>query len=168
MSRVIDVSINFDTETILKKFPNPSKDPNRPTFIPPEHIYMVTYQDNVIAGQAGGELHLRGRVGDVVRWREQSISFGFEQSVILYAFVCDDPKHQLLEDPRPLRAKVQTAVPNANNKSVPTCQINDNYYWRGDLLAQGKVTYHFKFMIVDRDCKCCGYFEWDPFITITN
>ena len=39
---------------------------------------MVT--NNVISGQAGGELDLKAQVGDLIRWRETSLSLGFEKS----------------------------------------------------------------------------------------
>ena len=55
MSRVTDVLVTIDTETILKKYPGISKDPKNPTLIDWHHVYMVTNQDNVVSGQAGGE-----------------------------------------------------------------------------------------------------------------
>jgi nematocidal protein AidA len=85
MSRVTDVLVSFDTETILKKYPNPSKNPAAPTLIDWRYVYMVTNQDNVISGQAGGELDLKAQVGDLIRWRETSLSLGFENQVVFYS-----------------------------------------------------------------------------------
>ncbi len=87
MSRVTDVLVSFDTETILKKYPNPSRNPDQPTLIDWQHVYMITNQDNVVSGQAGGELDLKAQVGDLIRWRETSLSLGFEKSVIFYRFI---------------------------------------------------------------------------------
>lgn len=167
MSRVIDVSVSFDTETILKKYPNPSQNPNAPTLIDWHQVYMITNQDNVVSGQAGGELDLKAQVGDLIRWRETSLSFGFEKSVIFYKFI-GNAGGELISPPTPRKATASYALPNTSNPSIPTCQKVDNYYWSSETLACGRVTYHFNFMIVDRDCKPCGYFSWDPFISIHN
>ncbi|WP_416427309.1 inclusion body family protein [Pseudomonas sp. App30] len=168
MSRVTDVICNFDTETILQKYSNPSKDPGNPTMIDWKHVYMITNQDNVVSGQAGGELDLKAQVGDLIRWRETSLSLGFEKAVIFYKFETSDPKYLLISPPTPRKATASIALPNPSNPSVPTCQKVDNFYWSSETLSEGRVTYHFHFMIVDRDCKPCGYFKWDPFISIHN
>ncbi|KIH81277.1 inclusion body family protein [Pseudomonas batumici] len=167
MSRVTDVLVSFDTETILKKYPNPSRNPDAPTLIDWQHVYMITNQDNVVSGQAGGELDLKAQVGDLIRWRETSLSLGFEKSVIFYRFI-GNVGANLISTPTPRKATASYAQPNTSNPVIPTCQKVDNYYWSSETLETGRVTYHFNFMIVDRDCKPCGYFSWDPFISIHN
>lgn len=167
MSRVTDVLVAFDTETILQKYPNPSKNPNAPTLIDFHHVYMITNQDNVINGQAGGELDLKAQVGDLIRWRETSLSLGFEKSVIFYKFI-GNVGNELISTPTPRKAEASFAQPNTTNPSVPTCQKIANYYWSSETLSTGRVTYHFNFMVVDRNCNAMGYFSWDPFITIHN
>lgn len=125
MSRVTDVLVSIDTETILKKYPNISKDPANPTFIDVNHVYMITSQDNVIQGQAGGELDLKAQVGDLIRWRETSLSQSFETAVIFYKFIANDGE-QLISTPSPRKALACVAVPNTSKPSVPSCQKVDN------------------------------------------
>lgn len=167
MSRVTDVLVSIDTETILKKYPNISKDPASPTFIDVNHVYMVTNQDNVIQGQAGGELDLKAQVGDLIRWRETSLSQSFETAVIFYKFIANAGA-QLISTPSPRKAIASVAVPNTSNPSVPSCQKVDNHYWSSETLECGRVTYHFQFLIVDRNCSIVGCCTWDPFISIHN
>ncbi len=119
MSRVTDVLVSFDTETILQKYPNPSKNPDAPTLIDFHHVYMITNQDNVVSGQAGGELDLRAQVGDLIRWRETSLSLGFEKSVIFYRFI-GNVGNELISTPTPRKAEASFAQPNTSNPSVPT------------------------------------------------
>lgn len=164
MSRVTDIICNFDTETIQTAYPNPSQDINNPTLIDWQNVYMITNKDNVISGQAGGELDLSASVGDLIRWRETSLSLGFEKTVIFYKFVSN--ADQLISTPTLRKATASSALPNPTNPSAPTCQKVDNYYWSSECLSEGRVTYHFYFMIVDRQCKPCGYYQWDPFISI--
>lgn len=167
MSRVTDVLVSIDTETILKNYPNISKNPATPTMIDVNHVYMVTNQNNVVSGQAGGELNLRAQVGDLIRWRETSLSQSFETAVIFYKFI-GNVGNELISTPTPRKATACVAVPNPSNPSVPSCQKVDNHYWSSETLSTGSVTYHFNFLIVDRDCKIVGCCSWDPFITIRN
>ncbi|UVM49209.1 MULTISPECIES: inclusion body family protein [unclassified Pseudomonas] len=167
MSRVTDVLVSIDTETILKNYPNISKNPHTPTTIDFRHVYMVTNQNNVVSGQAGGELDLKAQVGDLIRWREASLSLGFEQAVIFYKFI-GNVGNELISTPTPRKATASFAVPNTSNPSVPSCQKVDNHYWSSETLACGRVTYHFNFLIVDRDCQIIGCCAWDPFISIHN
>lgn len=167
MSRVTDILVSIDTETILSKYPNISKNPAAPTLIDVNHVYMVTNQNNVISGQAGGELNLKAQVGDLIRWRETSLSQSFETAVVFYKFISGQG-NDLISTPTPRKATASVAVPNTSNPSVPSCQKVDNYYWSSETLAVGSVTYHFNFLIVNRDCQIVGCCSWDPFITIRN
>ncbi|KVV45831.1 inclusion body protein [Burkholderia territorii] len=167
MSRVTDVLVSIDTETILKNYPNPSKDPKNPTLIDWKHVYMVTNQDNVVSGQAGGELDLKAQVGDLIRWRETSLSLGFEKQVIFYGFIANQGR-ELISTPTPRKATASVPIPNPSSPSTPTCQKLDNYYWSSETLSEGRVIYHFYFQIIDRNCQSLGCYQWDPFISIHN
>ncbi|WGS52155.1 inclusion body family protein [Paraburkholderia sp. D15] len=167
MSRVTDVLVSFDTATILQAYPNPSKNPDAPTQIDPRYVYMITNQDNVISGQAGGELDIKAQVGDLIRWRETSLSLGFETQAIFYRFI-GNVGNELISTPTPRMAEASIPVPNTSNPAVPTCQKVANYYWSSEMLKEGRVTYHFNFQIIDRACKSNGCFSWDPFISIHN
>lgn len=167
MSRVTDVLVAIDTATILQKYTSCSKSPDSPTFIDTKYVYMITNQDNVISGQAGGELDLKAQVGDLIRWRETSLSLGFETQAIFYRFI-GNVGNDLISTPTSRTAEASLPHPNSSNPSIPTCQKVANYYWSSETLKTGRVTYHFNFMIVDRNCKALAYCSWDPFITIHN
>ncbi|KVD78920.1 inclusion body protein [Burkholderia sp. ABCPW 14] len=162
MSRVTDVLVAVDTETILQKYPNASN-PNNPLLIDWHHIDLITNQDNVISGQAGGELNLKAEAGDLVRWRESSVSLGFEKQVIFYKFIANQGG-ELITTPR--LAETSLPVPNTSDPAKPKCQTVQNYFWSSEVLKRGRVTYHFQFVILDRRCQICGCCQWDPFITI--
>ncbi|MEB0048200.1 MULTISPECIES: inclusion body family protein [unclassified Pseudomonas] len=167
MSQVTDVLVSIDTETILKNYPDISKNPAAPTLIDFKHVYMVTHNNHVISGQAGDELDLKADVGDLIRWRETSVSQSFETAVIFYKFVGHQGNH-LISPPSPRRATACIAVPNVSNPSEPSCQKIDNHYWCSETLSSGQVTYQFHFLIVDRDCKIAGCCSWSPLISIHN
>ncbi|KWZ48220.1 inclusion body protein [Burkholderia savannae] len=164
MSRVTDVLVAVDPETILQNHPNAMNSAN-PLLSDPKYIYMITNNDNAISGQAGGELNLKAEVGDLIRWREQNISLGFEKPVIFYKFVADQGS-DLITTPTPRMAETSLPVPNTSDPTKPKCQTVRNYFWSSEVLKRGSVTYHFQFMILDRRCQICGCHQWDPSITI--
>lgn len=167
MSRVTDVLVAIDTATVLQNYRNPSMNPDAPTQIDTRYVYMITNQDNALAGQAGGELNLKAQVGDLIRWRETSLSLGFETAAIFYKFI-GNVGNDLISTPTPRTAEASLPYPNQSKPSVPVCQKISNYFWSSETLKAGSVTYHFNFMVVDRSCKAQGFFSWDPYITITN
>lgn len=166
MSRITDVLVSIDTEAILKQYGKNNSQGN-PQFVDPKHVYMVVTQGQAISGQAGGELNIKAAVGDVIRWRESSLSLGFEQSCIFYKFVANQGNN-LISTPQPREAEVVIPVPNPQDPEKYKTQKVSNFYWTCDTLKVGSVTYHFQFMIVDRSGALCGCYQWDPFITISN
>lgn len=169
----IDVLVAIDTTTIMSTYPNPSQDPNNPTFIDFKYIYMITNSANVISGQAGGELDLKAQTGDLIRFREYSLSGGFDTTPRFYKFLITDSKpaaEELISTPGYRKAVGSTAVPNPTDLAHPKCQTAENYYWSTEALMPGRVTYHFYFSLnirnSDGTCKTVGYYQWDPFISI--
>lgn len=164
---IIDVLIAVDTETIISKYGG-NADPDKPVQITdPSLIFMITKSADAVTGNAGNELKIGARTLDTIRWRETSLSLNAIYSAILYKFVAvsgDD----LISPPVPLLAKDQTPLPDPKNPTVPKTQTIETYFWSSTVLNPGEVTYHFNFLIVDRDGKIQGYYWWDPFIQITD
>ncbi|WP_150790570.1 inclusion body family protein [Pandoraea iniqua] len=165
MSEVTDVLVAIDTKAVLDRYGRNSSMSN-PPLIDAKHVFMIVTHKNVVSGQAGGELDVAARIGDVIRWRENSLSLGFEESCIFYKFVSTQVK--LISDPSPREAEVKIPVPNPDDPSKPKKQQVSNYFWSCETLKTGRVTYHFQFQILDRSGNLCGCYQWDPFISIRN
>lgn len=166
MSRITDVLVSIDTEAILKQYGKNNSQGNPPN-IDARYVYMTVTQGQAISGQAGGELNIAAAVGDVIRWRETSLSLSFEQSCIFYKFI-GNQGGDLISPPALREAEVVVPVPNPQDPSKYKTQKVSNFYWTCDTLKVGHVTYHFQFMVVDRSGTLCGCYQWDPFITIRN
>jgi hypothetical protein len=167
-SRTIDVLIAVDTDTILQQYPG-ATDPNNPVQVTsnPPPIFMIAKQGDVVSGEAGNELNLVAEVMDTVRWRETTLTLNADYTTILYKFVATGGD-QLISPPVPLLATVNTPLPNPADPLHPTSQTIKSYFWNTTVLDVGSVTYHFSFMILDRNGNPKGYYWWDPFITIKN
>ncbi|MFP3244346.1 MAG: inclusion body family protein [Paraburkholderia sp.] len=164
MSQVTDVLVSIDTTTILNRY-GKNNNLSNPPLIDFKHIFMIVTQNNVVSGQAGGELDVAATVGDVIRWRETSLSLGFEQTCIFYKFI-GNQGNDLISPPSPRAAEVTIPVPNPSDPTKPNKQTVSNYFWSCETLKSGRVTYHFQFMILDRSGNLCGCYQWYPFITI--
>lgn len=166
-NQIIDVLIVVDAETIIDKN-GKNTDPANPVQITtPGLIFMVTKQANAVTGEAGTELNLSAQSMDVIRWREATLSLNSEVDAILYKFVAVSGG-DLISTPQPLLATVNTPLPNPADPTKPESQTVKTFFWNCNVLSKGKVTYHFQFILVDRNGEIQGYYWWDPFITITD
>lgn len=165
VSRVVDILVAFDTEIIVETYPQPSRKPDQPTTVDRALIFMVTNSRNVISGQGGADLAVSAQVGDTIRWREANLSLGFEDAVVFYRFLASQGGN-LISQPIPLQAVTDSPVPNMADPLHPRVQMITNYFWNSVVLARGRVTYSFYFMLLNRDGSLFGYFQWDPSIFI--
>ena len=166
--KIIDILIAVDTETIISTY-GTNTDSNNPVQVAnaANLIYMIVRSDEVVTGNGGTELKVAAQTLDVIRWRETSLTLNATYSTILYEFVAisgDD----LISNPIPLIVEVEDPLPVPADPLHPTTQEIQSYFWNCTVLKAGTVTYHFKFMIMDRDNKVQGYYWWDPYIQITD
>lgn len=167
MAKIINVSISIDSDNILQNF-GKNTDPNNPKFLgndASKYIFMITEQDNVVTGQAGHELKIKGVPGDVIRWRETTLSMDANTDVLLYRFVTTQGTG-LFSTPVPRQVDTIIALPEENNPLKPITEQITTYYWTSDLQHVGDVTYHFCFMILNAAGQIQGYYSWDPYIHI--
>lgn len=165
MAEIINVLIAFDTETIIKTYTNPSQDPNKPTQVTTSLIYMIVRQGNAISGQAGGNLNIKAQVGDIVRWRETSLSLSAESNALLYAYIRGSGEGRISNATAHI-VEPDVPLPNPDDPLHPKIQNVKIHNWTSEVERQGTVGYTFRFMILDRDEGLIGYYYWDPSVTI--
>lgn len=164
---IIDVMIVIDCATVIEEF-GTNSDANNPVQVTTaDLISMMTVQADAIKDQGGNELNVKAVTGDVIRWREESLSLNADYNTILYKFVAYSGG-DLISTPQPLEMEITSPLPNPQDPLKPNTQTIKDYFWQSTVLMPGSVTYHFSFMILDRDSNVQGYFWWDPFITISN
>ncbi len=171
---IIDVLVVFDVDSILEKYPTPSKDPQSPTQISDVQdykglIHMLVKQSRAIDGMSGGELRFSAKTNDIVRWREETFSdnINSDVDVQLYGFSVTQGDG-LIDKPQLKNVEVKKIVGNTNDPLSPTYQTITDSYWQTTVLKPGDVTYHWRFLITDDKNEKLGYFEWDPYIHITE
>ena len=179
MSDTIDILCAIDAEDILSQYPNPSQNSGSPTGVSANLIYMIVQQGSAISGNGQGELNISANIGDNIRWRETSLSLNFEYSVQFYNF--SSSSQDLITLPPVLvggvnndgtLAEVQEAMPKHVSGAppwLPTSVNNTPYhYWQSTAQEAGNETYHWQFLIADSNGNVQGYFQWDPYITISQ
>ncbi|MEU0383683.1 inclusion body family protein [Streptomyces chartreusis] len=165
----LNVLISFDAATIVERNPNASRNPDAPTQVDPRLIYMTTRQDHIV-GTSGAELNLRAEPGDIIKWRETTLSLGFDYKALLYRYVSSDSQHQLIRTPEIEVISGIYPLPKEGTEGRPEFETQSyrDHYWGTTVKQPGKVVYHFSFQILDRHRQLKGYFQWDPFITIED
>lgn len=166
MSNIINVLIAVDAETILERF-GKNTDPNRPTAITNSNLIYMTTRQNQLGSSPGSELTINASPGDVIRWRETTLSENSEYTGILYRFNALSGG-DLISQPQPLLMTRSEPLPNAKDPLNPTTQNIKSYFWNCTVLETGSVTYNFSFMILNAKGEKQGYYYWDPFIHIKD
>ena len=165
-NRTIDALIIIDTETIQAKYGH-SLDPKKPILVPndPNLIYMIntsTRRGSAISGQTGNNLMISK--SKYIQLRATSLSLNSDTEVVLCSYSGNKP---LISNPEPILAQVKCPLPNPSDPYNPTTQTINSYFFKM-AVNPGQAIYHFVFLIVDRHGAKIGYYQWDPFINITD
>jgi len=169
MSEIIDIIIAVDTANLMTACPNPSQNPNTPTWIGHNFAYMIAANEYVRSGQATGDLSISADINDSVRWRmlsfsgNSSYSAGIMNVTYLSGNQVTSPVEGRLSQP-------QTPVPGTTPGSValpPTFVTTPqfDYFLTADIVTFGTENYSVVFAVMTYTkgaLKTLGYFAWDP------
>lgn len=175
MSNYIDIEIVIDTVSLLKAFPNPSKDYNNPTGIDhTSYSYMIAQTAFVNSGQASGNLSVKALVNDTIRWRSLSLSGNSSQSAVIYDMqqfagtTVTSPVFSIESQPY---APLPTLSGGYNTKPPTYTKVTENdYFLQATVTNHGTEQYKVLFYVTAEDANGNlvnqGYFYWDPTITV--
>jgi hypothetical protein len=166
MSEYIDVLITIDAKTIVDKYGKNSNS-NSPTGIDRALIHLDARQSQVVSAPGTVDLAVAASPGDTIRWRETTLSMNTDYTGILYGFTLQSGG-QLISPPRPLLFPLSEPLPNMQDPLNPTMQKIQSYVWQSDIMSPGRVTYTFRFMILNQKGVKLGYYTWDPVIVIQD
>lgn len=166
-AQFINVLIAFDAETILDKYTKQTSDPKNPTSTDGSEIYMTVRASNAVSGQAGGNLEISAHPGDIIRWRETTMSLNTQYSVLLYHYEGPGGSN-LITDPE-LR-HISTRWPVLKSVDDPAFDNNDpvkDFYWESTVQepSGNPFNYHFSFELIEGG-NAIGYYSWDPSIIV--
>jgi len=171
-SSVINVFVYIDTESLLKKYPNPSKDQNKPTGIDHNQGYMFVTGAVNAKNQGTADLEFTAKVGDFVCMYAASSSNNFDDAVLLYDIkrfrgdaVLNTFANNFFTRKIPMPSSSQSVLP---------ARIANNEFWSFDARVQrvGKEDYYVSFALYTRSfdgsVALKGYYSWDPSIIVKN
>ncbi|MQL47798.1 hypothetical protein GEA64_07320 [Photorhabdus khanii] len=166
--QIIDILVTVDVKSIL---PQLSQNKDNPGSIGNSYIYMIAHDAEGIKCQAESELNITASNGDVIRWREASLSIDGDYSLVFYDFY-PQGNNGFISDISFKYGNEMAYVPvEYNNRDVKVGPA-PGHYWEVDVLRDAKkgeynvVTYQFWFQVLDSEGHCKGYGSWDPYITI--
>lgn len=168
MSKTINIQVTLDAEGIINKYPNPSKNKDKPTGIGHNFSYMVA-TSNTISGSGTGDLNFSANVGDVVRFFGSTASNNFENSALIYEI----NKYSGTEVFSEFKSQnfIKSGVSPSGPEVLPA-EISDQKFWffEADVKQRGTEGYRVVFALYQRDKNgkpvLYGYFQWDPTITV--
>jgi len=111
----INTMILVDTNYVIKTYPTPSKDPNRPTYIDNKGLFIISDDlRGIISGQGTLNLALKACVGDIVSIRGTSIYGNSNDAIILFGV-----KHHMGDNIFTNFAANLTEIKNAVQPGLP-------------------------------------------------
>lgn len=172
-SKIVNVMVVIDADSVVKDFPNRSQNVDSPTAINnTKYFYMVACADNTLSGAGTGSLHIKANVGDIIRWNGISETANFDSSILIYTlkrlggqevFVTPDFYAFNKRSMKPTQKSVFPVVLN-----------NPQDYWfnQASIVATGTESYTLHFALYHRpngsDPVLYGYFKYDPQITVVS
>uniref|UniRef100_UPI0036D7E731 AidA/PixA family protein n=1 Tax=Photorhabdus sp. RM322S TaxID=3342825 RepID=UPI0036D7E731 len=152
----VDILVAIDVESILSDHKNLSKDPENPTKIDGKYFYYITTQHQTYSPSynASEKLQIKGRVGDIVRWRTTSLTAQFDYQVFLYQM---HTKNQSFISTPSFKPEISdVAAPSKNSSSIDneiypieSSEIQNSYH-EATLVASGEVEYTWYISIYNR------------------
>lgn len=128
------------------------------------YIYMITAKDYVVNNQAKSELTVTANIGDTVRWMITCPGGGTGSNVIMMGWKAGSGGD--IVNPISLDLDINLYV--GSPTVAPTTVEFQNYCYAGMVTKQGVVQYVITFQLLDEHGNDLGYYQWDPFINVSN
>ncbi|SFU52822.1 AidA/PixA family protein [Xenorhabdus koppenhoeferi] len=182
--KIIDILITIQADDLVKRYGNRlSIHPDSPTPINDynEYFHLFTEKNNVYLHQGSGDLIVSANKGDVLRWRDTTLTKNSIYSTALVKFEAFPPRNIHNEDLihehlSPMTVKhfydyimdVETAKPL---EVIP--QQVKSYYWESTVQKMPflgtSVTLSYSLVFgIYKDGKLLGYVMMDPGIRLDN
>lgn len=167
----IYIQTTLDAEGIMKNYPTPSLDENKPTNISHKFAYMVA-TSNSISGNGSGELLISANVGDTIRFNGSSASNNFDDSIMFYG-IFRFGGDSVFSEFNPINLTAIGVTPSEPN-TLPEKQVNGKEfnYLEAAVIDLGSEWYGLSFALYNRDSKglpsLFGYFQWVSMLTASN
>ncbi|MCP2029301.1 hypothetical protein L1276_004485 [Flavobacterium sp. HSC-32F16] len=163
-NKVINVNIIIDTCRVMDDYKNPSKDQNNPTGIGNSYQFMVASDNTGLSGQGTGNLRIKAKQGDVVRFYATSEYNNFDNPVIVYQLfnlkdndLFQNPNFQLEDFP-----DADIIVPEVFNPLNAVQSTQNFWFAQNTVNAKGEQNYGLQFALYDSSLSLFGYFSWKP------
>lgn len=171
-SEIINVTTIIATDRIIASNPKISKNPNSPTPLGHEFMYMVASGSAMdITGSGTGNLAFTAQQGDVVRFYATSEYDNYQQSVIMYGMF-KYSGNIIFNNNFTLEtfSNVTTPVPTSFNPLTISMKGQDFWFAQNTVNNKGTEGVGFQFAIYQTlrgssTPQLYGYFQWDPTIT---
>jgi hypothetical protein len=162
-----NILLIIDAESLLSRFPDPSKDAATPTTIADGFIFFAAGNNSKEIVINDSKVSLPIEIGRPIHFRGRSVSLISEHSAVIYRMTVDDSS--VLSDPE---LKVHTGLtvpaPNPQSPTEPGSHQADDHFWDCTPKTTGAIGCELSFMLVNQQCEAAGYFQWATKIEIKD
>lgn len=169
----VDILTVIDAQRLMDDHPDASPDTVSSLGSDPgEYVYMLVTRAEVIGIEAGYELNVAVKTGDLVRWRATSLTRNTGLSTLLYHV--ETHSSPLISPPASSLTRVTIPAAVGDDPSRrPTTQPYYDFFFQTTAQDPGspgshQVAYQLYFMLLDEQGHTVGRFSWDPFLTISR
>lgn len=165
--QIIDVVFRVDTDTVQQQYPQPSKNPKKPTAINPEQAYFITAPASPVQDVLSESvLTLKAQRGALLRWYPSS-NVSNDCYVIIYNIknaVADASALPLISPFRLQTIPCEMPIPNAKDPLHYTTTQQISSYAQNQVDRNGQSSYSMYFYLVvmqEGQLETLGYYSWD-------
>lgn len=170
----INVIIVIDTDYVKNHYPNPSKDPARPTGIDHSSQFMIaTDPRGIIWGQGTADLNFKANVGDYVSFRGTSIYGNSDDAVIVYGVKRWSGANVFNTFVTNVAERQHAAVPDPSSlNGLPALNTFESFTSLDSKVARaGTENFYVYFALYTlasdgETQQLLGYYYWDPTVTV--
>lgn len=165
--QIIDVVFRVDTDTVQQHYPQPSKNPKKPTAINPEEAYFVAAPASPVQDVLSASvLTLKAQRGGLLRWHPSgNVSNGCY--VIIYNIKSAQSADSALPLISPFRLQTipsEIPIPDADDPLHYSATEQISSYAQNQVDRNGQSSYSMYFYLVamqGSQLETIGYYSWD-------
>jgi len=170
----INILVVIDTDYLIKNYPNPSKDPAKPTGTDHNSQRMICYSPRGgVSGQGTADLEFSANVGDLVSFTGTSIYANSDSAVIVYGirYWKGDQVFNNFVTNLITRNRAVMPDPSKPNGVPPTLQKISFASYDSKVRSGGTENFYvdiavYKLASDGQTQELFGYFYWDPKIKV--
>lgn len=167
---IFNILVVVDTDSLMQDYPTPSKDPSNPTRVTYDYVYLIAPKEHAISGSKTGDIDIKIKPQNTIRFYGTSENLNFESAVIVYNLNYTS-NSQDASPPQKQNIAESCVFPESANIDQITQSPCNILTVDSTVYEAGKISYdvHFAVFVMTRDSDhkvLYGCFSWNPKVSV--